>query len=113
MNPPCYTLLEDMDLPFVVKRRHLLAFGSTLFAFWDPSSAENYDSPMKVDVLMVREKQSPDMNLLCKRYQPKMILVDGTVPSYLSERWKTQAESMNIACHCLGEGCFVSECPKK
>jgi competence protein ComEC len=110
MNPPCYTLDEDVDTWIGVKRRHLLSFQGSLFAFWNPDlPASTHNSPVEVDMLMVLGRQKPALRKALSWYRPALLLIDGSVPSSLAQQWKAQAESMQIKCYCLAEGCCIWE----
>ena len=43
-----------------------------------------------------------DLQLVTNCYDPKMMLIDGSVPHYLAERWVSQAEAIGLPCHDLG-----------
>ena len=110
MNPPCYTLDEDVDTWIGVKRRHLLSFQGSLFAFWNPDlPASTHNSPVEVDMLMVLGRQKPALRKALSWYRPALLLIDGSVPPSLAQQWKAQAETMQIECYCLAEGCYIWE----
>ena len=110
MNPPCYTLSEDVDTDMVVKRKHLCSFHGCLLAIWDPFvMLDSGDTPMSVDVLLVRGRQAPDQRRLNNTYRPRILLLDGTVPAAQSAEWKRVAAALELPCHVLEEGCFVMD----
>lgn len=107
MNPICYTLTEDVNKELVIKRKHLLSAHGVLLAFWDPGMALTESRHrIAVDYLMVREKQRPDLQQVVKTYRVGMLLVDGSVPVYLSKEWVQQAKNMGIPCYELQNGSF-------
>lgn len=107
MNPICYTLTEDVNKELVIKRKHLLSAHGVLLAFWDPGMALTESRHrIAVDYLMVREKQRPDLQQVIKTYRVGMLLVDGSVPVYLSKEWVQQAKNMGIPCYELQNGSF-------
>ena len=107
MNPVCYTLTEDVNKELVIKRKHLLSAHGVLLAFWDPDMAlKESQHRIAVDYLMVREKQRPDLQQVIKTYRVGMLLVDGSVPVYLSKEWVQQAKNMGIPCYELQNGSF-------
>lgn len=107
MNPICYTLTEDVNKELVIKRKHLLSAHGVLLAFWDPGMALTESRyRIAVDYLMVREKQRPDLQQVVKTYRVGMLLVDGSVPVYLSKEWVQQAKNMGIPCYELQNGSF-------
>ena len=110
MNPPCYTLNEDVSNDLVFKRKHLVSFHGELFAFWDSSrTAVRGCEPLPVDYLMVRERQKPELNRILEKYRLGLLLIDGSVPGYLALEWKRQAQSKGISYVDLKEGCYVRE----
>lgn len=107
MNPVCYTLTEDINEELIVKRKNLVSAHGVLLALWDPEKAlKEGRYPIAVDYLMVREKQRPDLHQVVKTYRVGMLLVDGSVPIYLSKEWVRQAETMGIPCYELRNGSF-------
>lgn len=107
MNPPCYTLSEDVTTPLVMKRRHLVSFGGKLFALWDPKQIPgNQEQRLQVDYLMVRGRQRPDMAAIWNCYQVETLLIDGSVPSYLAEEWMSQAAQFDTPYINIREGGF-------
>lgn len=107
MNPVCYTLTEDFIQESVVKRKHLVSAHGVLLAFWESEKAlKESHCRIAVDYLMVRDKQRPDLQQVLKTYRVGMLLVDGSVPSYLSKEWVRQAETMGIPCYELRNGSF-------
>lgn len=107
INPVCYTLGETINNELVIKQKHLISAHGVLLALWDPEMAlKEGHRRIAVDYLMVREKQRPDLQQIAKNYQVGTLLVDGSVPVYLSKEWARQAETMGIPCHELRNGSF-------
>lgn len=107
MNPPCYTLSEDIATPLVMKRRRLVSFGGKLFAFWEaPPIPSNPQQRLKVDYLVVCGKQRPDMAEIMKCYQVETLLIDGSVPFYLARDWMSQAAQFDTPYINIREGSF-------
>lgn len=107
MNPVCYTLTDDINEELIIKRKNLVSAHGVLLALWDPEKAlKEGRYPIVVDYLMVREKQRPDLQQIAKNYQVGTLLVDGSVPVYLSKEWARQAETLGIPCHELRNGSF-------
>lgn len=105
LNPVCYTLDSDFDNALAIKHKHLVSAQGVLLAFWDPWMALNEEGErVSVDYLMVREKQKPDLQRVVKTYQVGTLLVDGSVPTYLSSEWIKQAEAYGIPCHDIKSG---------
>ena len=54
------------------------------------------DHPIPVDILMVWGKQKASLRQALQSYQPGLLLIDGSVPSYLAEDWQRQAEELSV-----------------
>ncbi|MBO6027441.1 MAG: ComEC family competence protein [Bacteroidales bacterium] len=97
MNPTCYTLGEDFSNDLVFKQKNLVSAQGVLLALWDPALAlDGEGHGIKVDYLMVCEKQKPDIQHVVNTYQVGTLLIDGSVPDYLREEWVRQAEVFGI-----------------
>ena len=107
MNPPCFTLDEDFSCRLALKRKQLLSAQGMLLAFWNPSNPGARCRRIKVDYLMVRDKQKPDLRSVMKHYQIGTLLIDGSVPDYLAREWIQQAENSKINYHNLHNGAIV------
>ena len=104
MSPPCFTLDEDFACSLAVKRQNLLSASGVLLAFWDPADANKMGPRIKVDYLLVTGKQTPDLHAVLRVYQPGTLLIDGSVPRYLADRWVTQATDQAVSFVNLAEG---------
>ena len=97
MNPICYTLDDSFHNEMVFKQKHLISADGVLLALWDPAMAFHQKGhAVKVDYLMVRDKQRPDLQSVVNTYQVGQLLIDGSVPDYLTEEWIDQAELLGI-----------------
>ena len=104
VSPPCFTLDEDFTCKLAVKRQHLLSASGVLMAFWDPSDAVKKGPLIEVDYLMVCGKQPPALRDVLDTYQVGTLLIDGSVPNYLAERWIAQAEENGVPTVDLADG---------
>lgn len=105
MRPECIDLHADFENAFVKKQANLLSYKGTLLAFWDEerlSDSLSYRIP--VDFMLVTGKQKPDVASLMRGYEVGKLLVDGSVPAYLAERWKQQADEVGLPIYCLSNG---------
>ena len=108
MNPPCFTLQEEVTSPFVLKRENLLSFSGMLLAFWEPPPGGDAPrTPLPVDGLLVRDRQRPDLDRVLLCYQPDLLLIDGSVPAYLAEEWMRQARVRGIPYYNIREGAWI------
>ena len=95
MSPRCYLLSDDFADRLAVKRNHLVSTQGKLLAFWNPDMYYG-EGHLKVDYLLVRSKQTPDLKRILYVYQVGELIIDGSVPEYLAEEWIRQAESMGV-----------------
>lgn len=108
MDPPCYTLGEEVDAPFVSKRGNLVSFGGMLLALWEPGSVpEARLAPLPVDAVLVRDRQMPDLARVMRCYRPSLLLIDGSVPLYRSQEWERQARNQALPYYNIGEGAWT------
>ena len=59
-----------------------------------------------MDYLLVTGKQKPDVQLIVNGYDAKLLLIDGSVPRYLAEKWVAQADGLGLPVYDLSEGAF-------
>lgn len=107
MNPPCFVLEEDVGLDMVQKKNNFISSHGILLALWNPEEIANEAPKIPVDYLLVHGKQRPELTRVVKAYRVGMLLIDGSVPRYLAEKWIKQAESLKVPCHDLREGALV------
>ncbi len=107
MNPPCFVLEEDVSHGLVMKRSNLISAHGVLLAFWNPDDRANGVAKIPVDYLLVHGRQGPDLSRVLEAYRVGVLLIDGSVPRYLAEKWIKQAESFKIPYHDLREGALV------
>ncbi len=109
MTPEISFLEGGFGNDFVCKKDNLISFGGQLIALWQENNASsdslNYRLP--VDFLLVTGKQKPNVARLLCNYEAKCLLIDGSVPNYLAEKWMNQAENMGLPYKYIGERAFV------
>ncbi|MBQ0128277.1 MAG: ComEC family competence protein [bacterium] len=100
---------NDFENAFIRKKDNLVSFGGTLIAFWQESEAatDSLDYRIPVDFLVVTGKQKPNVDKLLINYSVNCLLIDGSVPYYLAEKWMNQAENMGLSYKNIGERAFV------
>lgn len=105
-RPESVGLDEDYDGPFLRKRQNLVSFNGKLLALWNDADAtkDSLSYRLPVDYLLVRERQKPDLQSVVNGFKPQMLLIDGSVPNYLAERWAAQAEEHGIPCLNIADG---------
>ena len=92
----------------LAKKQNLIAFDGGLLALWDDSlqAKDSLTYRMPVDYLLVTGKQKPDVQSIVKGYDTKVLLIDGSVPRYLAEKWLVQADGIGLPVYDLSEGAF-------
>ncbi len=108
-TPETIGLEDDFEGDFVLKQDDLISFDGKLLALWsdDYRVADSLEYRAKIDYLLVTGKQKPDIQSIVNCYKVGLLLIDGSVPSYLAEKWIAQAETNGIACHNVADGAFI------
>ena len=111
MHPQTIGFEEDFDNGCLRKKSNLVSFGGKLMALWDDDCRvkDSLSCRLPVDYLMVRGKQKPDVQSIVNGYDAQLLLIDGSVPRYLAEKWMSQAEALDMPCHDLGDGALEVE----
>ena len=116
LHPQVVGLDEDFEGPVLRKRRNLVSFNGKLLALWNDelAAADSLSYRLPVDYLLITKSstgkgKSVDLQSVTNAFQVNTLLIDGTVPGYLAERWATQAKAAGLTCHCLGDGAFEAE----
>ena len=105
MHPECIGLDEDFGDVFVEKRANLVSFDGTLLALWDEERlSDSLSFRIPVDFMLVTGKQKPDVVSMMRGYDVGKLLIDGSVPAYLTEKWKSQADEVGLPFYCLSDG---------
>ena len=108
VHPQVVALDEDFDGTHLRKRSNLVSFDGKLLALWDDDCrvGDSLSYRLPVDYLLVRGKQKPDVQSVVNGYDAQLLLLDGSVPHYLAEKWIAQAEALDLPCYDLSEGAF-------
>ena len=111
VHPQSIGLDEDFQNAILHKKSNLFSFDGKLMALWDDDYrvSDSLSYRMPVDYLLVRGRQKPDAQSVVNGYDVKLLLVDGSVPRYLAEKWIAQAEVLDLPCYDLGEGAFEAD----
>ena len=108
-HPQVVGLEEDYANDYVCKKSNLVTFDGKLLAIWeDQWISDSLSFRLPVDYLLIVGKQKPDVQSAVNAYEAKMLLIDGSVPRYLAEKWMDQAQSFDIPYYNIGEGAFLS-----
>ncbi len=107
-QPQMLSFDEDFTNSYLSKKSNLVSFDGKLLAFWDDSLQikESLNFRLPVDYLLVYGVQNPDVQSIVNCYDAKMLIVDGSVPHYLAEKWVSQAQTLGMPYYSVGEGAF-------
>ena len=105
-HPQVIGLEEDFGNQYLCKKSNLVSFDGKLLALWDDNCRvdDSLAYRLPVDYLLVTGRQKPDVQAVVNGYDAKMLLIDGSVPRYLAEKWVSQAQSLHLSCYNVGEG---------
>ena len=108
LHPQTIGFDEDFDNGRLRKKSNLVSFDGKLMALWNDGCCieDSLSFRLPVDYLLVCGRQKPDVQSVVNGYDAKLLLIDGSVPHYLAEKWMTQAEALNLPCYDLGKGAF-------
>ena len=111
MHPQTIGFDEDFDNGCLRKKSNLVSFNGKLMALWDDDCrvSDSLSYRLPVDYLLVRGKQKPDVRAIVNGYDAQLLLIDGSVPRYLAEKWMAQAEALDVPCYSLREGAFEAD----
>ena len=104
-HPQVIGLEEDYANEYLCKKSNLVSFDGKLLAIWeDQRISDSLSFRLPVDYLLIVGKQKPDVQSAVNAYEAKMLVIDGSVPRYLSEKWIAQAQDLDIPYYNIGEG---------
>jgi len=97
---PAYLFFEQnsYDSDLLTKRKNLISFGGKLILLWDKSLAcsDSLSFRPHIDWVLIRGKNKENLQQILNCYEPKMIILDGSVPYYSAEKWKESAIRFDI-----------------
>ena len=104
-HPQTVGFEEDFSNDYLRKKSNLVSFDGKLLALWndDCRTEDSLSYRMPVDYLLVSGRQNPDVKSIMNGFKVKMLLVDGSVPHYLAEKWAKQAEAYGIPYYNVGD----------
>ena len=104
-HPQVIGFEEDFANGYLYKRSDLVSFNGKLLAIWDGRQLnDSLSYRLPVDYLLVIGKQKPDVQSIVNGYDSKLLVIDGSVPHYLSEKWIAQAQALGMPYYNIGEG---------
>ena len=106
-HPDWIGLDEDFENAYVTKRSNLVSFNGKLLALWNEESlSDSLSYRLPVDYVLVMGKQKPDVVSMTRGYEVGQLLIDGSVPAYLAEKWEIQACEIGLPCYKISDGAF-------
>ncbi len=106
-HPETVDLNEDFASDYLCKKSNLVSFDGKLLALWDEEQVtDSLSYRLPVDYLLVCRRQTPDVQSVVKSYNTKLLLIDGSMPRYMAEKWIAQANEWHLPYYDLGRGAF-------
>ncbi len=107
-RPQVFGFEEDYENDYLRKKTNLVSFGGKLLALWDDDCQvkDSLSYRLPVDYLLVFGKQKPDVKSINNAFAAQLLLIDGSVPRYLAEKWVAQAEESQLPYYDVGGGAF-------
>lgn len=106
-HPETVGLNEDFVGDYLCKKSNLVSFDGKLLALWDEEQVmDSFSYRLPVDYLLVCRRQTPDVQSVVKSYNAKLLLIDGSMPRYMAEKWIAQANEWHLPYYDLGRGAF-------
>ena len=106
LRPQVIGFEEDFSNDYLCKKSKLVSFDGKLLALWDDTyqCSDSLEFRLPVDYLLVFGRQNPDVQSVVNGFDAKMLLVDGSVPRYLADKWISQAQALGIPYYNIGNG---------
>ena len=107
-HPQVLGFEEDFENGYLRKKTNLISFSGKLMALWndDCRVQDSLSYRLPVDYLLVLGKQKPDVKSINNAFVAQLLIIDGSVPRYLAEKWVAQAEESHLPYYDVGGGAF-------
>ena len=95
---------------YLKKRGNLISFGGKIVGLYDKNSTFGVKLPYRphLDYFIISGRKNCDVEQLLNSYVIDLLIIDGTVPDYLSDRIVKKAEAMGQRCYNVkAEGAYV------
>ncbi len=108
LHPQTIGFEEDFNNGYLFKKSNLVSFDGKLLALWndDCRADDSLSYRLPVDYLLVSGRQTPDVKSVGNAFAAQLLIIDGSVPRYLAEKWASQALAMGVSCYDVGAGSF-------
>lgn len=107
-SPKVVGLDEDFDSPLLYKRSRFVSFDGKLLAVWndDWAVSDSLSYRLPLDFVLVTNRQKPDVQSVVNSFDVGILLIDGSVPHYLAEKWTKQAELLQMPYYTIESGAY-------
>lgn len=107
-SPQVIGFEEDFENPYMKKRAHFVSFGGKLLVLWSDDWAveDSLSFRLPVDFLLVTNRQKPEVQSVINSFDVGLLLIDGSVPYYLAEKWENQAQKLHIPYYNIARGAY-------
>lgn len=107
-SPKVVGLDEDFDSPLLHKRSRFVSFDGKLLAVWndDWAVSDSLSYRLPLDFVLVTNRQKPDVQSVVNSFDVGLLLIDGSVPHYLAEKWTKQAELLQMPYYTIESGAY-------
>ena len=102
----------DYENSYLKKCKNLISFGGKTIGFYDEKSTFGVKLPFRphLDYFILRGRAKIDLDKLLNCYIIDLLIIDGSVPGYISEKLLKKALEIGQECYDVGnEGVFVLE----
>lgn len=108
LHPQTIGFEDDFSNDYLRKKSNLVSFDGKLLALWDDDchTEDSLSYRLPVDYMLVKGRQKPDVQSILNGFDAQMLLIDGSVPRYMAEKWVNQAREKGLPCYYIGDGAF-------
>ncbi len=92
---------EKYENAFLLKNKHLISFGGKLILLWEHNKlcTDSLSYRPTVDWVLIRGSERENLQQILNCYQPRMLILDGSVPYYTAQKWESKAIEKEIPFH--------------
>jgi len=79
----------------------LISFGGKLILLWEHNKlcTDSLSYRPTVDWVLIRGSERENLQQILNCYQPRMLILDGSVPYYTAQKWESKAIEKEIPFH--------------
>lgn len=107
-HPQVIGFEEDFVNDYLCKKSNLVSYDGKLLALWDDEfqTDDSLDYRLPVDYLLVIGRQEPDVKSVANAFVAQLLIIDGSVPRYMAEKWISQAQALGVPYYNIGDGAY-------